>query len=160
MVEREVWVTPTKASNEVVFEGLDGAFCRIAAMDVGRGELVVNVFSLEVLFQGIGTLIVKSLEAGTAAGTDESVVELGVASLNDLSFATGKGLNSNVVAVVVIEDEQVVVAFAGGQREAASEITIAATSGRAVKHGSKEEMGPGAVVKGRRKKIRLRKKGQ
>jgi hypothetical protein len=157
MEERKVGVTATKAGNEMVFEGLNCAFCGIATVDVGGSELVGNILLLEEGFEGGGALIVESLEPRAATGADERVVELDVAGLDDRRFATGKGLNGNVVAVVVIEEEKVVVAFAGGQREAASEITIAATGGRAVKHGSKEEMGSGAIVEAQGKKIRVRR---
>jgi hypothetical protein len=122
--------------------------------------LVGNVFFLKVGFEDGRALIVEGLEARAAAGMDEKVEEFGIGLLDDLGFAAWQGLNSNVVAVIVVEEEQVVVAFARGQRETAGEITIAATSGRAVEHSSKEEMGSLAVIKGWREKIRLRKKGQ
>ena len=160
IVERELGVTATKTGNEVVLESLDGSLGSIPAVDVGRGELVGNVFRLEVGFEDCGALVVQGLKAWATAGADECVVEFGIAGLDDFGFATGKGLNSNVVAVIVVEKEQVVVAFAGGEREAASEISIAATGGRAIKHSSKKEVGALALIKSWGKEIKLRKKGK
>jgi hypothetical protein len=45
----------------VILEGADGAFGGIAAVDARRGELEVNFFFSEELFQGVGALIVESL---------------------------------------------------------------------------------------------------
>jgi hypothetical protein len=61
-VEREVFVDAAKASNEVILEGAGGAFGGIAAVDSGRGELKVNFFFAEELFQCFGALIVETLE--------------------------------------------------------------------------------------------------
>ena len=160
MVERKVGVTATEAGNEVVLEGLNGAFCGIPAVDVGRSELVGNIFILKESFERAGAFIVKGLQPRAAAGADENVVEFGVGSYDDFGLATGNGFNSNEVAIVVIEEQDVVVALAGRKGEAASRITIAATCGGAVKDFGKEEVGPFALVIGRRKEIRLRKKGQ
>jgi len=51
MVERKVRVAATEAGNEVVLEGLDGAFGGIPAVDVGRSELVGNIFILKESFE-------------------------------------------------------------------------------------------------------------
>ena len=48
---------------------------------------------------------------------------------NGGGFAIGNGFHSDVVAVVVIQKQQVVVALAGGQREAASQVAVALASG-------------------------------
>jgi hypothetical protein len=64
-VEREVFVNAAKASNEVILEGADGTFGGIASVDPGRGELKVNFFLAEELFQGFEALIVETLEERT-----------------------------------------------------------------------------------------------
>ena len=64
-VEREVFVDAAKASNEVILEGADGAFGGIAAVDAWWGELKVNYFFAEELFQSFGAFIVETLEERT-----------------------------------------------------------------------------------------------
>ena len=64
-MEREVFVDAAKASNEVILEGADGAFGGIAAVDSWWGELKVDMFFAEELFQGFGAFIVETLEERT-----------------------------------------------------------------------------------------------
>jgi hypothetical protein len=69
-VEGKVFVDATEASNEVIFEGADGTFCGIAAMDAGRYQLEVNIFFRHVILEDLGTFIVEALELGAkASGT-------------------------------------------------------------------------------------------
>jgi hypothetical protein len=48
----------------MVFEGANGLFSSIAAMDAGRGKLEVNIGFMEKGFQCSRGFIVKSLEKG------------------------------------------------------------------------------------------------
>ena len=75
-VQGELWIRGTEASNEVVLECLDGSLGSIAAVDVGRGELVGHILLMEILLEDGGALIVKGVELGSAAGRDELVVFL------------------------------------------------------------------------------------
>jgi hypothetical protein len=64
-VEREVFVNSAKASDEMIFEGPDGAFGCVAAVDAGRSELEVDVFIAKELLQcWFRAFIVETLEAG------------------------------------------------------------------------------------------------
>jgi hypothetical protein len=78
IVKGEIRVTATEASNEVVFESLDGPLSGVSAVNIGRGELIVNGFVVEIFFEQRGTLIVKCLKAGSAAGSDEVVVQFDI----------------------------------------------------------------------------------
>jgi hypothetical protein len=60
-MEGESLVDTAEASNEMIFEGADGAFGSIATMNIWWGKLEVNVLGGEEIFQCLGSLVVKSL---------------------------------------------------------------------------------------------------
>jgi len=62
----------------------------------------------------------------------------------------------NVVAVVIIEDEQVVVALAGREGQLASEITVALAGGGLINDCSKQEVRAIGLLEGEGKEIRIR----
>jgi len=61
----------------------------------------------------------------------------------------------NVVAVVLIEDEKVVVALAGREGQFAGEIAVAFAGGGSINDCSKEEVGALGLLQGRGKEIRI-----
>jgi hypothetical protein len=58
----EVFVNAAEASNEMIFEGPNGAFRGIATMHARRSKLEVNILIAEELFEGKGAFIVQALE--------------------------------------------------------------------------------------------------
>jgi len=64
--------------------------------------------------------------------------------------------DSNVVSVVIIEDEQVVVVLAGREGQLAGEITVALAGGGAINDCSKQVVGALGLLEGRGKEIRIR----
>jgi hypothetical protein len=75
-VEGKVFVNAAEASDEVILESSDGAFSRVAAMSIGRHELVVDVFVFEELFEHRRAFVVEALELWAEA----SLAEFGVQS--------------------------------------------------------------------------------
>ena len=63
---------------------------------------------------------------------------------------------SNVVAVVIIEGAQVVVALAGREGQLAGEITVALAGGGAINDCSEQVVGALGLLEGRGKEIRIR----
>jgi hypothetical protein len=112
-MEGEVLVNATQSSNKVIFEGLDGTFSGIVVMDSGQCKLGVNVFLAQKLFQGFSTFIVKALEVGLKAGGTQFGMEIFVASKDGGASTIFDGSGKNVVAVIVIANEQIIVAMAG-----------------------------------------------
>ena len=55
------FVGATEAGDEVVFERADCAFGGIAAVDVGRDELKIDVLRTEEVFQDAGAFVVEAL---------------------------------------------------------------------------------------------------
>jgi len=64
--------------------------------------------------------------------------------------------SSNVVAVVIIEDQQVVVALAKMEGQLAGKITIAFAGGGLINDSNEKVVGAFAILKGSGKKIRIR----
>ncbi len=63
-IEREVRAGTAEAGDEVVFEGADGPFGGVTAIDARRGELEINVLGAHELLEGEGGFVVQSLERG------------------------------------------------------------------------------------------------
>ena len=57
-MQGEILVSAAKASNEVVFECVDGSFCSIAMVDMGRDQLVIHIFSYKEVLEGLGCFVV------------------------------------------------------------------------------------------------------
>jgi len=64
-MKREVFVHAAEAGDEVVFERANGAFGSIALVYMGRDQLIINLFSSEVVLEGRRSFIVKTLELGS-----------------------------------------------------------------------------------------------
>jgi hypothetical protein len=118
-MEREVRVGAAQASDEVVLESADGAFGRIGTVKTRRDELEVDVLIVEELPESSGALVVEALELGAEAGTNELIVDGLVRGEDGGTGLAGHGLSVDGVAVVVIQDEELGVAGAGGENEAA-----------------------------------------
>ena len=57
-VEGEGFVGAAETGDEMVFEGSDGSLSGVAAVDVWRGELEVDVLAVHVLLEGCGGFVV------------------------------------------------------------------------------------------------------
>ena len=67
-MEGEVFVGAAQAGDEMVLEGSNGTLSGIALVYVGQDQLEVDVFRSHVFLQGLGGLIVQSLELRAQAG--------------------------------------------------------------------------------------------
>jgi len=93
---------------------------------------------------------------GARATLDEDVVHLDIGSQDGGGFTVFDWFGSNVVAVVIVEDEQVVVALAGREGQLAGEITVALAGGGSINDCSKQVVCVLAFLEGRGKEIRIR----
>ena len=108
----EFFVDTAQAGDEMVFEGSDGAFGSIAAMDARWGELEVDRLVPQELLEGDGAFVVEALELGAKAGSAEALVEGLEASEDGRGMAARDGFSKDAIAVVVVDDNQVVIAIA------------------------------------------------
>jgi hypothetical protein len=60
----------------VVFEGPNGTFSSISAVDIGWRQLGINVVIRQVLEEGMGGFIVQTLELGLEATGEKKLVSL------------------------------------------------------------------------------------
>jgi len=144
----------------MILESLDGTFSGVATMHVSRGELVGNVLFFEVGLQDVRAFIVQSLDVGPGAPFYKKVVHFDICSENGGSLAVLDGFGGNEVAVVIVEDQQVVVALAGRQGKFSSEIAVAFSGGGPVNDSGKKVVGAFAFLEWSGKKIRVREKGE
>ena len=70
-LEWEICVGSAQATNEVVFERLDCAFCRIYSVVVGLHKLSFAFVLLEVSFERLDCLIVCDIELGLMSLVDQ-----------------------------------------------------------------------------------------
>jgi hypothetical protein len=109
-MQGKVFVDAAQTSDEMVFEGADGAFSSIAAMHAGGDKLVVNGFRREKLFEGGGTFVVQTVKLGPEASRNQTCMQFVKGSKNARAGATAHWLNQNAIAVVVVQHEDIVVA--------------------------------------------------
>jgi hypothetical protein len=128
-MEGEVLINAAQAGDEVIFERTDGAFSSIASVHARRGELEVDLFVTQELFEGGGTFVVEALELGAKAGGAEALVEGFVASKDGGGSAAGDGLRQDAIAVVVVEDNHIIIAVARRSNESTRLVGVDLTGG-------------------------------
>ena len=74
-VQRKIIVTAGDASNQVVLEGLDGAFIRVCSVQVGGYKLKCDSLTAHIILEASWIFIVKHLELGVKAPIGELGVE-------------------------------------------------------------------------------------
>ena len=119
-VQRKIRVTAGDASNQVVLEGLNGALSRFCLMQVGGYKMKCDSLAAHIILEASWTFIVKNLELGAKAPIGELRMEDGVGS-DELCFTSRfYRLGDDCVAVMVVEDHEVLAAATGCDGEAAS----------------------------------------
>ena len=103
----------------MVFEGADGAFGGVAAVDAGWGELVVNLLGVKVRDKCCGRFVVQALEGGAESSRDEHFMRSLVRKEYLVACAGRHCFDVNVIRVEAIQDKHVRVAGGGAVRELA-----------------------------------------
>jgi len=89
---------------------------------------------------------------GVKATLDEDVVHLDIGCHDGGGFAVFDWFGDNVVAVVIVEDEQVAVALAGREGQLAGEITVALAGRGSINDCSEQVVCALAILEGRGKR--------
>jgi len=63
-VNGEQFVGAAESTNEVIFEGANGAFGSIAPMDMWWDQLKIDVLGCHIILEGMGCFAVQLLEFG------------------------------------------------------------------------------------------------
>ena len=121
-VEGKGGIGAAEAGDEVVFERSDCTFGGIPAMHVGRSELEVDVVGDHETLEGGGGFVVQALEEGAEAARGQGFVGALESGEDFVAGLASHGLDMDVVAVVVVEDQHVGVAGAGRLDEATSKV--------------------------------------
>ena len=120
----KIVVCGAQATDEVVFECADGSFCGVTTVTAGGSKLYGKFLFLQKVQKFLGNFVVQHVECWFQATRCEFLKHrLGRCDLTILSSCFHR-FSKNVVAVVVIADKDVVVAFCGGDDEFAGEIGV------------------------------------
>lgn len=101
----------------MIFEGADGSFSCVAAMQVGWCQLEVNIICMEELAEEGGSFIIQSLELWFEATGNEKGVYFLEGSDDGLCGSILDGLSKDGIAIVVINNKKIVVATGGGNEK-------------------------------------------
>ena len=113
-VQQKNRVTYSDARNQVILEGLYGALSRVCSVQVGGYKVKCDSLDAHIILEDGWTFIVNHLELGAKAPIGELGVEDGVGS-DELCFTSRfYRLGDDFVAVMVIEDHEVLAAATGG----------------------------------------------
>ncbi|MFN9914148.1 MAG: hypothetical protein ACK53L_16280, partial [Pirellulaceae bacterium] len=139
----ELLVDGAEDGDEVIFEGPDGAFGGVDSVFFRRDPLEAYLVAEERIFEVLGAFVVKDVEFGSMTLVDEHLVG-GFPSVADGGgFSVGNGDGVDRVRILMIEYEDVVVAAAGGDREAAGLIGVGFRNGTLVEEHCAELVGAG-----------------
>ena len=119
-VQQKIRVTAGDASNQVVLEGLDGALSRVFLVQVGGYNLKYDSLTANIILEASWTFVVKYLELGAKTLIGEIGMEDGVGSYELCFTSRFYWLGDDCVAVMVVEDHEVLAAATGGEGEVSS----------------------------------------
>ena len=111
-VKREVAVCAAQSCDEMIFEGLDGAFGGIGTMDAGENLLEIDPLVDHIFSECFRALVVKALELRPQAGFDKHVVDMFVCGKDGAGCFVWHWLGVDGVAIEVVQDEELCVACA------------------------------------------------
>jgi hypothetical protein len=112
------------SGRHVVFGCPDGAFGCIDSVIVGWCQLEVYTLLLQVVLNKLGTFIVKAVELGRAASFGKGLMDAGNGGGEGFCFPIAQGAQQDAFAVIVIHNQDVVVARAGGLGESACLVSV------------------------------------
>lgn len=130
-MEWEVRIGAAENGDEMALEGLDDRFSGVAVVDMGWRKLEVNIMVSEEFAEVGGGFVVKLLEARLEATGDKYIIHNLVGGADSLPGSVLHGFSDDGVAVMVVDDEEVVVVATGGRdKELAREVTVDLTGDR------------------------------
>ena len=113
-MQRKIRFTADDASNQVVLEGLDSALSRFCLVQVGGYKLKCDSLTAHIILEASLTFVVKHLALGAKARIGELGMKDRVGS-DELCFTLRfYRLRDYCVAVMVVEDHEVLAAATGG----------------------------------------------
>jgi len=112
-VEQKVFVGAAKPGYKMVFKCGNGMFSCIVAMDIWLHQLKINVCHCKEILEDGGHFIIQVLKVWSQAGLTEACTEHLESHQEGASVAVLEQFCQNGIAVMVIEDHNVVVAGAG-----------------------------------------------
>ena len=106
-VEGEVGIGAADARDHVIFKCAYGTFTCVASVAPRRRQLEVDALVLHEGDQGSAGLVIQSLELRAKAAGAEELVGALICELDLVAGSGGHGLDVNVAAVVIVQQEYV-----------------------------------------------------
>ena len=106
----------------MAFEPSDCPFSKVVAMIVGVGKLVMKLFGFNECDEFLGNFVDNSLKCWNNSCLFLLVVAKGVAGDEMVDLASFDGCCKDGIAVIIVENEDVAVAWAGNERESVWEV--------------------------------------
>ena len=100
--QRELGVAGCEAGAGMVFPCLDGSFGRVAAMDVGRHSLEINVVFVERFFEFVRAFVVEDEQLWCVAVGLQLGEKLGPCLCEFLCLVGLQWLGEDVIAVIIV----------------------------------------------------------
>jgi hypothetical protein len=94
----------------MVLPGLDGSFGRVLTVAMRWDPLEINLVFLEGLFQFVGAFVVENVEIGCVSVQLEPSVEGGPCTGEFAGLPGLEWLCEDSIAIIVVEDHNIVVA--------------------------------------------------
>ena len=96
-----MFVDAAQTRNEVFFKRADSAFGSVAAVHVGRHELVIDGLHGKELFGGYQALVVEAMQVGSEARSDKAGMQGPKIREDARAGSTAHRLDQNAIAVVL-----------------------------------------------------------
>jgi hypothetical protein len=127
--------------DEMIFQSSDGTFGGVDSMFMRRNALELDFVFQEGCFEILGTFVVKDMEFRRVSLLDEQFVGGLPCIANDgCGLAIGNGDGMDVVGILMVENEEVVVASGGRDGELACLIRVALQERLVMKKDSTDVM--------------------
>ncbi len=108
-----LWLWCEESRDTIVFERLDGSFCRISSVYVWQDQLIVYALFSNGSFERLGCFVVELLEWRLESAFDKILVQVVVRSQVFRVRAIAHGLGKDGITVVVVQNENVFLASTG-----------------------------------------------
>ena len=113
-----------EASNKVVFPRLDGAFCCVETVAVGRNALEVNVVLGEGCFDDGGTIVIDEVELWYIAVGLEELVGVEPSVADGAAKSVRQCFSVDVVRIVVVHKKNVAAASTRRSRKSSCLVRV------------------------------------
>ncbi len=123
-MDGEIFIHAAQPGNEMIFEGADCLLGGIASVEVWQDQLEVDAFMMKVLLECAGGFIVKALELWLQSSCTELCMPHFIGIKNQIRLLVFEGDSKDGIAIIIIDDQDVIIAIAGGCHKFSCQIHV------------------------------------